>query len=250
MKRKININRPEISSQEIAKRKDFDSVLKQANVGGNGGGGKPFFRKPWFLSGAVVAIVAIVATVLITNNNKNNDQNVVADNQQQATNNEQLVEEFYKTEEAKPCINPPVPGLNVPYESFRITSEKGGVINFKTGSVITIPKNAFTDATGNPIKGEVEVRYREFHDAADFFVSGIPMTYDSAGTRYQFESAGMVEMLAFQDGKQVNMAKGKKVDIQLASAQSGNEYNLYKLDTNINNWSCLGKDRVVAKTTG
>jgi hypothetical protein len=249
MKRKINMNRPDISSQEIAKRKDFGSVLKQANVGGSGGAGKPFFKKPWFFAGAAIATVGIVAGILLMNKDKEpgENRNPVADNQQPVNTGQQDLEAFYKAEESKPCIHPPIPGLDVAYTVYKVTAGKGAKLGFKTGSVITIPKNAFADNNGNIIKGEVELRYREFHDAADFFVSGIPMTYDSAGTRYQFESAGMVEIQAFQDGRQINMAPGKKVDISLSSAQNGGEYNLYKLDTNINNWSCLGKDKVVAK---
>ena len=98
------------------------------------------------------------------------------------------------------------------------------------------------------MKGEVELRYREFHDAVDFFVSGIPMTYDSAGVKYQFESAGMMEMLAYQNGRQINMAKGKSINVEMASNYKGTEYNLYKLDTLHNNWSCLGKDKVVSES--
>jgi hypothetical protein len=71
------------------------------------------------------------------------------------------------------------------------------------------------------------------------------MTYDSAGQRYHFESAGMMEMLAYQDGKPVNMDKTKSINVELASNYKGKEYNLYKLDTIKNNWSCLGKDKVV-----
>jgi hypothetical protein len=246
MKRKINVNRPEISPQEIAKRRDFESVLKQANVGGSSGGGKPFFKKPWFLSGAVVATIAVVTAVFVMNHQgeKKNDAPELSQNEQPAANSQEL-EAFYKAEEAKPCINPPIPGLNVEYTVYKVIAEKGATLNFKTGSTITIPKNAFTDANGKMIKGEVELRYREFHDAADFFVAGIPMTYDSAGVRYQFESAGMMEMLAYQDGKQVGMTPGKSVNVELASDYSGTEYNLYKLDTNINNWYCLGKDKVI-----
>src|SRR5437868_3651222 len=100
MKRKINVNRPEISSQEIAQRKNFDSVLKQAKVGGGGGAGKPFFRKPWFLTGAVVAVVAVVATILMTkSDDKNNsDKGTIAENGQQVTDSRKL-DEFYKAEE-------------------------------------------------------------------------------------------------------------------------------------------------------
>lgn len=242
MKRKVNIDRPEISSEEISKRKNFDSVLKNhTSVSA-----KPLLKKPWFLSSVIVATVAIVATAFLLTN-KPTTSNEQTDNKQLSTNEDSLqLAEFYKNEEAKPCVNPPLAGCNVPYTTYKVIAEKGAALDFKTGSKIVIPKNAFADENGKPLKGEVELRYREFHDAVDFFVSGIPMTYDSAGVTYQFESAGMMEMLAYQNGKQVNMAPGKSVNVELASNYKGTEYNLYELDTLKNNWSCLGKDKVVS----
>jgi len=238
MKRKVNINRPEISSEEILKRKNFDSVLKQSAVTGT----KPFFKKPWFLSGVVALTIAIVATFILTTKNSKSDQALVNSAAQLADS--VALEAFYKSEEAKPCISPPIEGLNVKYTSYKVIAEKGATLNYKTGSVITIPKNAFVDESGKALNGEVEFLYREFHDAADFFVSGIPMTYDSAGVKYQFESAGMVEVLAYQNGKQVNIAPKKEIAFEMVSDQDGSQYNFYKLDTVKNNWTCLGKDKV------
>ncbi len=246
MKRKININRPEISSAEIAKRKNFDSVLKQAKPMG----AKPMIKKFWFLSSVVAVTIAVITTVVLVNQNKTteNNQPLVAN---KISNSDSLaLQVFYKEQEAKPCINPPLEGLNVDYTSYKVIAEKGATLDFKTGSKITIPKNAFTDEKGNVLKGEIELRYREFHDAADFFVSGVPMTYDSAGVRYQFESAGMMEILAYQNGKKVNVAPKKEIAIEMASNASDTRFNLYKLDTMANNWSCLGKDKVVVKSEG
>lgn len=45
----------------------------------------------------------------------------------------------------------------------------------------------------------VKITYREFADPIDFFVSGIPMEYDSAGRKYNFESSGMCEINAYKD---------------------------------------------------
>jgi hypothetical protein len=246
MKRKININRPNISADEISQRKNFDSVLKNTP----GIGAKPLFKKPWFLSSVVVATAVIITTVLVLNK-KETPAPQLTENKELIIDSDNLAfEAFYKAEEAKPCIAPPIAGLNVPYTTYKVNAEKGGMFDFKTGSKLTIPKNAFVDENGEPVKGDVELRYRELHDAVDFFVSGIPMTYDSAGVKYQFESAGMIEMLAYKDGKQVNMAPEKTINVELASEYKGTEYNLYKLDTLKNNWSCLGKDKVVVASKG
>ncbi|MGQ0826819.1 MAG: hypothetical protein ACT4ON_00335 [Bacteroidota bacterium] len=242
MKRKVNIDRPKISSEEISQRKNFDSVLKNnASMSG-----KSLFKKPWFLSGVVATVAIIVTAVFLTQDSRLKTQDPATNTQQLTIISDSLaLAEFYKAEEAKPCISPPLEGCNVPYTIYKVNAEKGAELDFKTGSKMSIPKNAFADDNGKPLKGEVELRYREFHDAVDFFVAGIPMTYDSAGTRYHFESAGMIEMLAYQNGKQVKMAPGKSVNIELASNYRGTEYNLYELDTLQNNWACLGKDKVI-----
>ena len=238
MKRKVNVNRPELSSEEIVKRKDFNSVLKHSSIVN-----QTFLKKPWFLS-SVVIVAAVVSTVLLLNN-----KNPATINQQLTTNKDSIaLADFYKKEEAKPCISPPLKNINIEYTTYKVIAEKGATLDFKTGSKLVVPKNAFADDKGKLLKGEVELRYREFHDAVDFFVSGIPMTYDSAGIKYQFESAGMIEMLAYQDGKQVNMAANKSINVEMESKYKGTEYNLYKLDTVHNNWSCLGKDKVVSET--
>ncbi|HEX8514613.1 MAG TPA: hypothetical protein VF868_00335 [Bacteroidia bacterium] len=238
MKRKININRQEVSADEISQRKDFNSVLKNSSTLVQ----KPLFKKPWFLSGVVALTAVVVTTILLLGDKKEVVKSTAPVVQGQEDSG---LSEFYKTEEAKPCIAPPLKGLNVPYVVYKVNAEKGGSFEFGTGSRLTVPENAFAGADGKPLKGEIELRYREFHDVADFFVSGIPMTYDSAGRRYHFESAGMMEMLAYKDGKQVEMAAGKTINVELASEQQGTHYNLYKLDTVKNNWSCLGKEKVV-----
>jgi hypothetical protein len=245
MKRKVNINRPQVSADEINQRKDFDSVLKTHLKAS-----KPFFKKPWFLSSVVVATVAIVGAVFLLKDTASNQiidkENQLVDNNANNSGNKAL-EEFYKQEENKPCIAPPIEGLNVPFTVFKVNAAKGAELKFKTGSSIKIPKNAFVDLDGNIVKGDLEIRYREFHDVAEIFVAGIPMTYDSAGTRYHFESAGMLQIEGYQNGKKVNIAPDKKINIEMASKDTDPKYNLYELDTIKNNWTCLGKDKIIKK---
>ena len=245
MKKKVNLNRPEISSEEIAKSKNFDSVLKNQKAINN-----PLYKKPFFLAGIIIATIAAITSIILLTKESTNKSSKLALKDSGANADSVALANFYKKKMAKPCINPPLDGVNVPYTTYKIMAEKSAILDFKTGSKIEIPKNVFVDENGKSLKGEVELRYREFHDPVDFFVSGIPMTFDSAGVRYQFKSAGMMEMLAYQNGKPVKMASGKSINIELASNYKGTEYNLYKLDTVKNNWACLGKDEVISETTG
>jgi hypothetical protein len=212
MKKKVNLNRPEISSEEIAKSKNFDSVLKNQKAINN-----PLYKKPFFLAGIIIATIAAITSIILLTKESTNKSSKLALKDSGANADSVALANFYKKKMAKPCINPPLDGVNVPYTTYKIMAEKSAILDFKTGSKIEIPKNVFVDENGKSLKGEVELRYREFHDPVDFFVSGIPMTFDSAGVRYQFKSAGMMEMLAYQNGKPVKMASGKSINIELAS---------------------------------
>ena len=181
-------------------------------------------KKNWAV--VIAASIAVVASVVVLNKKST-----------------KIAEE--KNETARPYIHPPLAGVDIPFTIYKVNAVSGTKLTLKTGSSITIPENAFVDETGKHLTGEVELRCREFHDPVDFFVAGIPMTYDSAGVRYHFESAGMIEIAAYQNNKQVSIAPEKSVNIELASNYKSTEHNLYKLDTTKNNWSCLGKDKVI-----
>ena len=142
----------------------------------------------------------------------------------------------------KKQVVPPLNTVTVDYENYLVDASQKTTLKYQTGSIINIPDNAFVDKNGKPVFGKVIIKYREFHDPADFFVSGIPMTYDSAGVQYQFESAGMLEILAFQNGIPVFVDSTKKIIIEMASVQGGNKYNIYKFDSLSGNWNYLYKD--------
>jgi len=84
------------------------------------------------------------------------------------------------------------------------------------------------------------VKYREFSNPIDFFFSGIPMNYDSAGTKYNFESSGMCEILAFKDEEPVFVNPSSKPTINLKSENNSPEHSLYYLDTVQRKWTYQG----------
>ena len=139
-------------------------------------------------------------------------------------------------------ILPPIPKADIKLDKYLVDAEQGGIIKHKTGTIINIPANAFVDKNGKPINGKVEIAYREMHSLSEIFVSGIPMTYDSSGTEYNFESAGMNEIKAFKDGVPVFINKDKTIDIAMKSESGESRFNLYYYDTLQNKWLNKGKD--------
>ena len=218
---KININRPKISSEEIAAHKNFEALLKKVNPAFKH---KPMYRQVWFAPALLAAAAAIIIAIYVFIPAKNNNNALAGRGGGFITN--------------------PIKGVDVAYSVYTVDADSGKDIICASGSKIKIPANAFTDGQGQVLRGKVRVKYREFRDAVDIFVSGIPMSYDSGGTKYQFESAGMCEILADQNDKPVNPNPASPITIQYKSNYGGTQYNLYELDTTARNWKCIGKDKV------
>lgn len=239
MKPKINLNRPSVSTEEILAGKNFNQLMGNYKLLA-----KPFYKSAWFISTAVatVATVAVVVTLNLTSENPPANENAVV-----ATETEDSVKRttaIVKYDEDSPCINAPVKGAEKPYSVYTSDADKEIKFTHFTGTEVKIPAGAMTDEAGKTVNGKVEIKYREFHDVVDIFLSGIPMTYDSAGIQSHFQSAGMIEILAYQNGKPLQLKPEKPIEIKLASLQPGTEFNVYALDTASKNWVFKGKDVV------
>lgn len=238
--RKINIDRAPTTSAEIASRKDFQNVLS---------GAKPFIKPPFYKSGwftATVAGVAIVAATTVTSmmiHETEPEKKPIAE----TTSSEPMSAEVFDYDEDTPCLNPPVKELDIPYSTYVIDAEDGGTIVHPTGSALTIPKYAFVDADGNEVLGEIEIKYREFHDQVDILLSGIPMRYDSAGVNYNLESAGMMEILGYQNHEPVFIHPEKPIEVSMQSSNASPTFNIYDLDENSGEWTNIGKDKIIVQ---
>lgn len=141
-----------------------------------------------------------------------------------------------------PFINRPLKNVDIPFKEYSFNAEEGDTLFYKSGSIILFPPNALVDANGNLIKGNVKVVYREFSDPVDYFISGIPMQYDSAGVNYTFESSGMCEIKAYQNNEPVFVNPKNKPQINMATNSADPNANLYILDTVAKQWVSKGKD--------
>jgi hypothetical protein len=245
---KINIDKPKPTQEEILAGRNFDQLLSQYNAAPGKVIKKPFWQSAGFLGSvaAVAATVAIVVMVMKGNSNAVTDGGqgpVIVDN---SNNNTQPDHNGNTTawSPTKRSVAPPLPGVNVPFAEYKVSAKNGGTISYPTGSKVTFQPNSFVDKNGTPVSGNVEVQYREMHDAVDFFLTGVPLEYDSAGKTYQFESAGMLEVAAFINGEVVYLDKNKPMQVEMASAQTGTGFNLYQFDTEIGNWVYQGRDVV------
>ncbi|HMQ46997.1 MAG TPA: hypothetical protein PKA00_07575 [Saprospiraceae bacterium] len=118
---------------------------------------------------------------------------------------------------SQPYVKAPLQEIQVAYQEQVLNANDGGIYEFPSGSRLIVPSAAFMNDRGQLIQGEVRIFYREILDFQSIFLSGISMYYDSAGQKYLLESAGMVEVIAEQNGERLKLASGKSIDIELVS---------------------------------
>src|SRR6478736_1263421 len=88
-----------------------------------------------------------------------------------SSSSKETSESLYKVE---------VPKVKIKDQSLQLTINDASQpqhLELPSGSFIDIPANAFVDGKGNPVTGKVKLSFKEYHDAADIILSGIPLEY-------------------------------------------------------------------------
>lgn len=138
-------------------------------------------------------------------------------------------------------LRPPAQGLTIPYDELSFDHSECTTYTFASGTMISVPEYAFVDENGQRFEGAVLLRYRELHDPADFIAVGMPLSIIVNGKNETLESAGMFEVAAFHEGKQVQLAPGKSIAIRFASRTAlTDDVALYYLDPS-KGWQKLGE---------
>lgn len=211
---KLNKNRKPLSDEEVQKAENFDDVLSRLeSPKGN------FFQKNW----PYIASVIVLGIISVFMSGGPEKKGTITSEKKQFE------------------LITPINELNILNTEHKVIAEEPGQIVTETGTIIKYPKNAFLDVAGNPVKGEIEILFREFHDVIEIFASGIPMEYDSASNKYHFESAGMFEIKGMQNGIPLTINPEFPLVVELSSKQHGDYFNLYKLDEK-GKWNYIEKD--------
>lgn len=225
--RRIETERASLSDSEIAQLKPSFSTMtgRMKQMPAITAGPPVRYIVTAVVGAAVVAVLVVFYYLFIAGGSHINDD---------AT--PQLAEDITERR-----ISPPDPA-RIDYEYFRVTSGERAVLTTKKGSRIMVPPGAFTWADGTPFTGSADLRFAEFHDVVEIFLSGVPMTYDSAGVNYTFQSAGMFDIMAFSSGNSLILADGKEITIDIVS-NDPDLYNLYYFDTVVNHWQYLSTEQ-------
>ena len=140
----------------------------------------------------------------------------------------------------KQTIAPAFADFNVKTQILTVKGTHSQTLSLPSGSSIDVPEAAFIDAQGNAVSGDVNLAFREFHNAAEIIASGIPMkVMTENGTEEWMQTAGMYEINGFQNGEPVFIAPGKSLSVNLVSDVDG-DYDFWKFEEEAGNWGSLG----------
>lgn len=143
-------------------------------------------------------------------------------------------------------IQPPMEIEAIHFQNYSISAQNSQTLNHSSGTKIIVPANAFVNANGKIVTGKVDIKFREFNNPLDIYFSGIPMTVERAGKKEFFQSAGMVELRASQNGQEVFPNPNvEMIAIELTSDQLDDDFQMYNLDEASGEWIENGKDEVL-----
>ncbi len=117
--------------------------------------------------------------------------------------------------------------IDVEFKTYQVSNAEDKLLVYEDNSEISIPANAFEYEDGTHFKGEATVKYREIVSPAEIISSQVNMRYDSAGVSNDFQTAGMFEIAAFGNGKELFLKEGKEISVTFGSRTSGN-YGFYQ----------------------
>ena len=212
-------NRPVLSKGQIEKNKDFNSTLKKLNSG-------PHSYFKLFIAVGLATLIIFIS-VYYSKEGSTSVHNYMK--QDFTYQNNDFGDQIR-------AIRPPFADFDIEYEVFIIDISEDNNLTSESGSSFFIPKECMIDSAGNKIEGIVEIHYREFRNAVDFFLSGIPMTFDSAGITYVFESAGMLDIKGFQNSQPLLLKENATIDFVFNSTTNDKGYNFYSLNERTGEW--------------
>lgn len=224
MKRNVKLNRPKPSTEEILSRRNFDALYEQYQQLPGRVIAKPFWQKGAFYA-SVAAVAAVLAGVFLYLNGSDPVTSI--------NNNDLVKNNTTITPADSVAVLTSASGVPAPvYQIRTINTAAKQIIDAGNGISISVAPNSLADASGTPVSGDVELRYRTINDPVDLFLSDIPMNASNDNSA-AWESGAMVEVLAFKNGQPLTLRKGESLEIQLPE-RSG--FTTYSLETASASW--------------
>ncbi|MBM3453634.1 MAG: hypothetical protein FJX80_00650 [Bacteroidetes bacterium] len=150
-----------------------------------------------------------------------------------------------RTSDAIPIgLEPIRSDMDIPFAVYEVDASTDTTITTSTGTSLTFLSGMLVTKRGEIVKGNVQVKVREFHDANAILQAGIPMRLRSDRNAF-LQSSGMLEIRAFQNGEELAVGAGKTINTDLAAYRSSKDHQLYFLRDN-SDWET--SDTFITKT--
>lgn len=224
MNKKIIIDGKEPSAEQIRKEADFDHVLKASK----GSSGTSSNMNLGFGSAAAVVLIFAAGLWFLSSNSE----------EQVSESHDSIMDTTIQDDEKSVSIHEAK--ITIPSETFLVSSISSTNIFTKNGAIISIPDNAFHFVDDNNSPDSVQIVFTEYSDPLAVHLSGINMAYDSAGSKYAFQSGGMLELRAYSNNEELVLNKEKNIDISYPALIPNESLNGYKYDKENQSWDYLG----------
>jgi len=140
---------------------------------------------------------------------------------------------------AKPTI-PIYEETSVLSRTFEINTNKEAVVLGDKGTLLAFPRHCFVDENGKKVKGKVNIELKEVFSLADILLSNVPTISDGR----ILETNGAFYINAYQDGKELEIADGKSIYVEIPTDNKLNNMMLFTGEFNERgdiNWVVGGK---------
>lgn len=102
---------------------------------------------------------------------------------------------------------------NLPKQEFAIRADRDTLLVGKSGTTVHIEKDIFTDSSGHPVSGNVNIELKEALGPLEMILSNLTTTSNGQS----LESGGMIYLNATSEGKQLFIKESKAVNIGIPS---------------------------------
>lgn len=199
--------------------------------------------KPFFYFCRTLGLICWVALFSIGCKNASHKY-TVHDEHIQNYQEKKVVEETLKvtTEKRnlveKNIINEQNPNkIAIPKEQYSLKAEQGAVIKHQNGTTIHVPPAALVYKDGRPVKGQVNISFREMHDAVDLVASNVSMLLDTFNNNPRYlETAGMMEIQATQGSEKLYLQANSHIEVRMPFSSMHTDYKVYNFDYAQNRW--------------
>lgn len=202
--------------------------------------------KPFFSFCKIIGVICCI-TLLSIGCKNTNQKRITHDEHAHTYQEKKVSDETLKvnTEKSKTAENTekiviPQSSLNkiaVPQQEYTLKAEQGAVIQHQNGTTIHVPPAALIYKDGRPVKGKVNISFRELHDAVDVVASNVSMLLDTFNNNPRYlETAGMMEVQAVQGNEKLYLQANTYIEVRMPFSSMHTDYKVYKFDYAQQRW--------------